>query len=1612
MTRRAEWLLPAGFAVCLAIQGAASLSTDGAGAFPALIWIPAAVSLALTAWLWRGLDRRRRAGIAVAAAAQVLALGMAAWAAIAGAGDDESWAADRRASLAAEAARVADTVPRVTAALDSLFVGADALPGGLDPFSALDRIAGRWPELTSDADRGMFPLGLVVWRDGRRVAWRGRVEPFPPAGRAPASPQWGYVQRGSDGWYWRRFRPLHGRPGAQVLETQLRLADPAPDPASPPRGWYGGADRATGVRAEVVAGPEGASGRWLGDAQRGLSYTVGAVLADSGVDGGQVSLRLTLDAPPRGLETQRAAARLSIGRQVLLGVAIVGLAFAAGIWWLVPAALWAARLLWAADDICHRLLPAFSGPRRPPGPADLSSLIDPTYFASRWGGGLYASTLDALLTSVLVALTAWVVGRRLLRRDSDPGAGPRSRPASFAAGALFALASAGILLLLHELAREIVANANARLIGPKVPLSFLTFWGLHLVLLLHATAAAALLLPAAVRMRRRITGNTGLAVFLTALAVSFLVGEGIGALSRILIPVLAVLMWRGTALFPSADVSLKRLSIMMPLLLAIVWNYVALGSAYGRTELDWLESRIEEISRPRDDWMRFLMEDLLAEMAVVEPFPAAVAGAHAAAADELWQDWQAYALWRISGVDQLDQPCQIEVLDSEGEVVSIFASGFFRDYGYEIGERSEWEEGEPAVPRPGDRQSIFMQSERRRFTDGDEWILRGEVARPGGEGWVRLELPLRSRRIGTLLERLTGDGQGPAAGGYLPRREVDRPLVLLRGGPEGWVDSGGAAVPDPGSAAAVSELVSGRSDWSEVAVGGRDYRCLWRDIEGADGEGFLLGLQKPGMGDRMLDLSRLILLDLLLVAGLAAIPLAVRGLRRRSAGSALGFQEQFLLVYMVLGLLPLLLAGTFVNRLGREWLAESSRAVTQEGLEAAGKQLQGLLAEQARALAASDYIADLLSSRIEGRRPLGPYGVRQGMLFAADGSLILDETLSDLDAAEAGLLLDLARNSSLILMQDEGGTWLGTAVPVDLEGLPGGMDSGEVGESGPQAAPGAAEGAASLREAQTRNGYFIYRQRVDSDLLVGLGGIVQGELSLYADGEALFASHPERFFSGASPGLLRPEVMTGLMAQPGNTSLHQDPGRGLSWLGILSLPALDNRGGRMTEHRLPAALSVSFPARERDYVRQRERTVLFLAGLATLIFLTAMLLALALTWKIFDPVRVLVAATRRLAAGDFSAPLPDEGGDELGTLSASFRAMRDDLSATQRTLAERERFLSTLLERVPVGVAVFDEAGREISLNPAAEAILADFYAGTDLGRGERANYLLEEFRRRVQGAAGTAEALSWDERRTLRGRVAPLEMPGGGDTMIVFEDVTEFLANKRLALNAQLARQVAHEVKNPLTPIQLSVQFLQQAWRDQADDMDGIVESTVRQVLEQVALLRSIATEFSLLGRPEDLECSPLDWPELTRRVVDRYRQGAGPDGAGPLISWSSESAPPVLAHAESLEKVLGNLMENSLQAVGDPAALRLDIGWSADADEVTLSWADNGPGLAPDVADRLFNLYFSTKSQGTGLGLSICRNLLEKMKGRIDLRNRTDGSGAVAEVTLPRADAPGSGS
>ena len=1433
--------------------------------------------------------------------------------------DDATWAQKQEAHSREKLEAAVHQTRARHAALAEFTAELARIDTQADPFVRCADWAGQWYRRVGSASPDS--LAVVLWQSDERLGWSGRVIP----GGLPATARGRRLVHDEHWWVLREVAPLAGTTGGWV-ECQLRLARVEMSSDTERR-----AADAIGRTVVRDARPPGL--RSGGDANRGLQLVQDVVLGPADAHGVQPRLRLAVQIPPRSLQEDRHRATFTLVRGLALGAVILlwaGLVAGAPGFWI---AAWFVRAFWAHIDIFHWLGATVPASRLPASPSEPASLLDPAYFATTFGGGWLASGADALLSSVLAAGTAAWLWRRF-RPEQDLGGPVASRWRLV----VLVPVTAAVMWGLTGLWQELAANANARLIGLQVPLDAWTFWALHAVILMVSIAAGTLLLLAAVR----------------------LVGREPWARRPALRP-----FWLAGGL-----------------LLVVLFNYTVLSGAYDRSERDWLRRKADQIVQPQDDWISFLIEDVLGEMVagdVVAADPAAAGGGRGA----LRGDVPAYRLWRGSAVRDLGLPALVEVLDDQGQTTSLYATGFLRDFGYEIVERSPWWSLAEFGEEGGGRIGVMLQDEVRRYPTGRERILRGEISRDDGRGWLRLELPVQSLRIATLRQRLLG-AQDLHTGGYRPRREVDRPLLLLRGNDDRWLDAGFGDLPDAEGERLIAALRRGRHEWATIALDGNEWLCRWAPLpagfETSPGEGFLFGLQRRGAVQMLLDVGRLLLLDVLLVG----IWFLGSSLVRRRLHWLPGFQGRFLLGYLAIGLVLLVVAGSLADRQTFKRIDREARERTRDGLVVALGQLRGLLAEQARALAGSDYIAEMLAGSLAGDRPVGPFAVRQGMVFAADGELILDETLSDLDRSEAQQLLTAAREGPLVVIQHPDGLYLGVLIPIDL-----GAD---------RESPGAA-------------GAFFYRQRVDDQLLPGLADVVGGEITLRFDGEVVDASHPGRVFAGENPLLARPSLMAWFRQHPTQPRL-QARESGLAFTGGMALPALAvNADGQLTRRVLPAVLSVDFPDRERDYVGQRRHMALFLAGLITLLLLTAFGLAMVLTWNIFEPLRVLLGATRQLAAGDFSAPLPPAGGDEVGRLSAGFLSMRDQLHAAQVSLEARERFLRAVLDRVPVGVLVWDSQERLVAWNPAATEILARFYPDVSPDEGGQAareawtEHLREDLGRHLRTAAG--ELHSSDGRRTLRIGRAPVEL--GAETshqLLVCEDLTDFLAAKKLALNAEMARQVAHEIKNPLTPIQLSVQLLQQAYTDRHPKLDSIVADAVQRILEQVALLRTIAGEFSLLGRPGDLACEALDLPDLVHDLAAGYRNEEL-DG-GPIIrveAAAGTEVPPAMGHRDSLLKVLGNLMQNSLDAAGAADRLEVVVSWQVEPERVTLVWLDNGPGVAADVADRLFDPYFSTKSKGTGLGLAICRNLLDKMGGTITLANRTDGGGAVARLSLPRA-------
>ena len=1553
MVRSLSRMMPWVTLVCLAGQGV--LLGVGGGAVAAPVW--PGVFIILTVVLGLVVAARGKPSLPVTLTSLVklsvlaglaVLLALAAWSVVQPRqmprdGSSSTFVQQQLDEAAAALTDVAPALDRLRSALERDPADPD------DPWLLVSRLTtGVWPDVHAAAD--VMPLEVVVWQDGERRGWSADAHPLPMTAAGA------------------RRELLHSR-GVWVLrdiweQGDLRIGCQVHlDATVLGRRWPG-----------LILEPDVGVGEVPEPFRRRIdldAVTDGLVLAVS-LDGGEAG------AQRRGIYALR---------WVLLLLIWYGVAVACA--WLIagaPAGLavaWLGRFLLAGVDTHQWLAAAWPRDSYPVPPDAVASLIDPAYFATPFAAGIFASSADALSTGLLLGLTVvYLVRYGGWRRVPERGTVVQALASGLFTGAAL-LAARAVVSLVAE-------NANARLIGPGIPVDFPSFWFLHLSLLLLGFAPLALVVGlVAPRRHRAITPLAAwrerMAAALTAgalLAVAgvpwYLVAIGTGG---------AGLVWSVAPALVSSTPLSRRAVWPLALVVASVWNYGALREVYGAAESAWLENKRGIITAADEDWNRYLLGDVLTDMREREGGRVAGTG--------LWRDETAWRLWHDSALQDLGLPCLVEIVEPDEGGVSLHTSGFLGDFQYEVAWRGPWMD--VAGEEDADVDDAVFQIERRIYHGGEEEILAGEIMRRGGQGWLRVEIPVRSWRISTVMSRLVGDGSAGASG-YRPRAEIDREVMLWRASTVGLEDAGPAGYPDAEDATLLAALRRGETKYAVVRVDGRRWRCVWASLPTAaariPGEGFIVGLRQSGPGETMLDLSRLLLLDLLLFGiGLGGWQLLREGARRCGAGDAPvlwrpGFQERFVGGTSAIGLVLLILLGVAVDGVRQEQIRTEARAQTRAGLGQAVDQLRSLLLEQGRALAASEYIGELLVGELVGGRPVGPMRLQQAMVFAADGSLLLDETLSDLDHAEAAGLLDAARRAPLVVMHENETVFVGTVIPIDLGGV-----LAEAGED-----PGL-----SRRGAGQTGGFFFYRQRLDSGLLGSLADLVRGELTLRLDGRPALASEPGGVFSGTTPLLASPALMVQITVHPVGAMVYVDRDRPFAPTGCQPLPVFARGpGGELERRRLPGVLEVEFPDRARLFGQQRRTTALFLAGLVNLVLLGALLLAVLLSWNIFRPLRLLMSATASLAKGDYAAPLPAVGKDEVGQLAGAFARMRDDLQNTQERLEARERFLSAVLDRVTVGVAVFDSDGRVVALNPAGRHALSDFQPA--LPEESAASELLDRFRELAQNRERHgADLTSPDGTRILRGALAPLDLPDGrAETMLVFEDVTEYLENQRLAINAELARQVAHEIKNPLTPIQLSAQLLQQAWRDKHPHLDRIMDDAVARILTQVELLRRIAGEFSLLGRPGDLGTVPVDLRDLVEETVAAY---AGAGESAPVVTVAAAALPPALGDVDSLRKILGNLMQNSLDAVPAGSRAQIDVEWEYDDETVQLVWHDRGTGIPEEVAGRLFDPYFSTKSKGTGLGLAICRNLTDRMGGRISLTNREDGPGTAARLALRRA-------
>jgi len=416
---------------------------------------------------------------------------------------------------------------------------------------------------------------------------------------------------------------------------------------------------------------------------------------------------------------------------------------------------------------------------------------------------------------------------------------------------------------------------------------------------------------------------------------------------------------------------------------------------------------------------------------------------------------------------------------------------------------------------------------------------------------------------------------------------------------------------------------------------------------------------------------------------------------------------------------------------------------------------------------------------------------------------------------------------------------------------------------------------------------------------------------------------------------------------------------------------------------------------------------------------TALGLAVVLSERFAAPLGLLAEGTRAVAQGDFTRRQPVVSRDELGVLTESFNTMTAQLAEAQgkaedsRRVTETTRaYLESILGNLSSGVLAFDERHRLRTVNPSAAVILQQPLAeliGMSLADWGKRLPALASFAELVgEGFRGSRDG-QWqreaelgvaDLSRTLLMRGTRLPgTPVAGGYVVVFDDVSELVQAQRDAAWAEVARRLAHEIKNPLTPIQLSAERLavKLAGKLEGPDQETLKRGT-QTIVSQVGAMKHMVDDFAIYARqPRPGQLQQVDLAALLLDVLGLY------DNLRPHVALSLAEAPVVvLGEPTRLRQVFHNLLSNAIDAQADVAEPRFAIRLSRDGNEALLTFTDGGPGFAQDVLTHAFEPYVTTKAKGTGLGLAIVKKIIDEHGGRVVLDN-VQPNGARVTLHFP---------
>jgi two-component system nitrogen regulation sensor histidine kinase NtrY len=426
--------------------------------------------------------------------------------------------------------------------------------------------------------------------------------------------------------------------------------------------------------------------------------------------------------------------------------------------------------------------------------------------------------------------------------------------------------------------------------------------------------------------------------------------------------------------------------------------------------------------------------------------------------------------------------------------------------------------------------------------------------------------------------------------------------------------------------------------------------------------------------------------------------------------------------------------------------------------------------------------------------------------------------------------------------------------------------------------------------------------------------------------------------------------------------------------------------------------------------------LLFLGFFTLLTVFMALWAALRISRGITDPIQMLVRATEQVAGGNLDMTLDIQREDEIGRLVGSFNHMvkelRESKESLQRTWTESDRrrlIIENILQNINSGVISLDTSGNILTINDAACMILSitpgevvdkNYSVLLSMLHSEELKEMVKSIRViEFTGAEREFRVTAGGRRILLRVFITALK--DGQNflgTLVVFDDITDIVRAQKAIAWQEVARRIAHEIKNPLTPIKLSTDHMIKKWHNRDEDFGQVFERSTKTIIREVESLKRLVNEFSKFGKMPEIKKAPALISGIIEGVVALYSDYKELE----ITLKKEENEPVVEVDAEQFKRVIINIVDNAIQAMQSKGRITMEISHDMASNRIYVDIADNGPGIREEDKEKLFFPYFSTKKDGTGLGLAIASRVVAEHRGYIRIRDNTP-TGTIFTIELP---------